>query len=58
MQLLAQRPDLPVVFSSGYSVDFAAQDLNLEDGVNFMAKPFETSVLIATVRRRLDRRTE
>jgi CheY-like chemotaxis protein len=56
-RLQAQSPRLRVIFSSGYSIDFSDQDLRLEQGVNFLAKPYDISLLIATVRHRLDGRT-
>jgi CheY-like chemotaxis protein len=53
-QLLQQNPKLKVIYASGYSVEVAGKDLLLEDGVNFLAKPFQTSKLAQTIRRRLD----
>jgi two-component system cell cycle sensor histidine kinase/response regulator CckA len=53
-QLLQQEPKLKVIYTSGYSVEVAGEDLVLEDGVNFMAKPFQTHKLAQTIRKRLD----
>ncbi|MBS0659194.1 MAG: response regulator [Verrucomicrobia bacterium] len=52
-RLTAERPELPVVFTSGYVAD-AARDLELVPEMNFLSKPFEGSRLAATVRRRLE----
>ncbi len=53
-QLLRQNPKLKVIYASGYSVEVAGKDLLLEEGVNFLAKPFQTPKLAQTIRRRLD----
>lgn len=39
-RLKADRPDLPVVYCSGYSADFQDANLNLREGVNFLPKPY------------------
>jgi CheY-like chemotaxis protein len=53
-QVLAERPELPIIFTSGYSAELAGRDLTLEEGANFLTKPFEMRVLTDLVRRRLD----
>jgi CheY-like chemotaxis protein len=55
-QLLQENPKLKVIYTSGYSVEVAGQDLRLEDGVNFLAKPFQTDKLAQTIRKRLDQK--
>jgi CheY-like chemotaxis protein len=55
-QLLEENPKLKVIYASGYSVEVAGQDLRLEDGVNFLAKPFQTDKLAQTIRKRLDQK--
>ena len=54
-QLLAQDPQLRVIYSSGYSSEIVNKHVPLEEGVNFLSKPFETRKLAQTVRNRLDR---
>jgi PAS domain S-box-containing protein len=54
-QLLQENPALKVIYASGYSVDVADVELVLEDGVNFLAKPFEARKLAQTVRNCLDK---
>ncbi len=55
--LRAEDPDLPVIFVSGYSADTTSAGLPLEDGVNFLQKPFQLSTLTRVVRRAIERRT-
>lgn len=47
-QLLAERPDLPVLFMSGHTMDDALQPL-LADGHRFLQKPFLPSDLRAAI---------
>jgi signal transduction histidine kinase len=53
-QLLQLEPGLKVIYSSGYSSELASRHISLEDGVNFLAKPFEAQKLAHTIRRQLD----
>jgi signal transduction histidine kinase/ActR/RegA family two-component response regulator len=53
-QLQLRRPGLKVIFTSGYSLDIAAQDLALREGVNFLQKPFQAAALARSVRGQLD----
>jgi PAS domain S-box-containing protein len=53
-RLLAEAPELKVIYMSGYSTDVAGKDLVLEEGRNFLGKPFSAMKLVETVRRRLD----
>jgi two-component system cell cycle sensor histidine kinase/response regulator CckA len=52
--LRAQKSSLKVIYTTGYSMDALRTDLQLEDGVNFLAKPYSPSRLAQTVRRCLD----
>lgn len=52
-RLIAQRPELPVIYTSGYPAD-VARDLALIPEVNFLSKPFEGARLAKTLRTRLD----
>ena len=55
-RLREARPDLPVVYTSGYSRDFAERASQaLQEGVNFLQKPYTLSRLAAIVRSCLDR---
>jgi FixJ family two-component response regulator len=50
------RPDVAVLFTSGYTRDAITRDGVLEKGVNFLQKPYTLSKLGETVRRALDSR--
>lgn len=52
--LLQRKPDLLVLFTSGYSVDLVQSDVTLKEGINFLPKPFSTSSLASIVRKCLD----
>jgi signal transduction histidine kinase len=54
LRLVAERPGLRVIYSSGYSADVAGRDFPLEEGINFISKPYETLKLAQIVRARLD----
>ena len=53
-KLWSERPDLKVIFSSGYSADIVGKDFKLEPDVNFLQKPYHPQTLAITVRRCLD----
>src|SRR5581483_6510351 len=39
-KLQAEEPRLKVIYASGYSAEIAGKQFPLEEGVNFLAKPF------------------
>ena len=50
-RLRTDRPALPVIFSSGYSRDLLTGGLQLQEGVNYLPKPYrpaDLSAMIAT----------
>jgi len=49
-----QQPDLKVVFTSRYTLELGAQASAIEEGLNFVQKPFQPLTLARTVRRCLD----
>ncbi len=53
-RLRLENPRLKVIYASGYSVEVAGKDLALQEGVNFMSKPFQIHKLTQTVRNCLD----
>jgi FixJ family two-component response regulator len=55
-QLRKVRPDIAVLFISGYTHDAIARDGVLEQNVNFLQKPFTMTKLGEKVRRTLDTR--
>jgi len=53
-RFLAERPDLPVIYSSGYSVETTMPGFCESDRMIFLAKPYQPDQLIAAVRRCLN----
>ena len=53
-QLLKENPKLKVIYASGYSAEIGGKDFPLEEGANYLAKPFVRSKLAQTVRNCLD----
>jgi PAS domain S-box-containing protein len=56
-RLLKENPKLKVIYASGYSAEVAGKDFPLEEGVNFLTKPFQAQKLAQSVRQRLDAKT-
>jgi PAS domain S-box-containing protein len=56
--LLKENPQLKVIYASGYSAEIAGKDFSLEEGVNFLTKPFESHKLAQIVRNRLDAKSQ
>jgi CheY-like chemotaxis protein len=55
-RLMADRPGLPVIFTSGYSQESDRVSVDLVDGVNFLQKPYRPATLIRLMRDRLEKR--
>jgi PAS domain S-box-containing protein len=53
-RLLAKKPGLKVIYSSGYSIDLFSKDFTVTDGFNFLAKPYHPAALARAVRDCLD----
>ena len=53
--LLSTRPDLPVLYVSGYTHDASLHAGRVGQGANFLAKPFTAEALARRVRALLDR---
>ena len=53
-QLQAAKPDLKVIFTSGYSGDVVGKKLNLVDGVNFLQKPYPPQKLLQVLTNHLN----
>jgi PAS domain S-box-containing protein len=54
LRLLQENPKLKVIYMSGYSADIVAQDFSLQEGVNFLVKPFQMQQLAQIIRDCLD----
>ncbi len=53
-KLQSARPELKVIFTSGYSAEIAGKGIELRGGENFVQKPFPPNQLLQTLRRSLD----
>jgi two-component system, cell cycle sensor histidine kinase and response regulator CckA len=53
-RLVTIKPGLPVVFTSGYSTDFAGHELSLKERQMFLQKPARPAQILEAVRRTLD----
>jgi len=54
----AERPDLKLIYSSGYRHEVLGQDVILREGINFLPKPYVPQKLLQTVRDCLERRND
>ena len=52
--LTARRPDLRVLYASGYSAELIAERGVIEKGINFIGKPYGSAALARKVRQILD----
>jgi CheY-like chemotaxis protein len=52
-RLKADNPELKILFTSGYSTELLGKDLALQDGTNFLQKPYPPAKLVQTVRNAL-----
>ena len=52
----ARRPDLPVVFCSGYTASLLEDELLLDPETNFLPKPYTASELLATLQAALEQK--
>ncbi len=55
-KLWLERPELKVIFTSGYSQDVVGKDFVLNQGLNYVQKPYHPHKLAQTVRECLDAR--
>ncbi len=53
-RIRAKKPEIKIIYSTGYSPELFSQDMLLKEGLNFLAKPYLPNHLIETVRRCLD----
>jgi CheY-like chemotaxis protein len=56
-QMLVRRPDLRVLYISGYSQELMDSPTRLPPGVSFLPKPFDVNKLLTAVRRCLDEKS-
>jgi CheY-like chemotaxis protein len=53
-KLQADRPELKIIFASGYSAEIAGQEIKLRPGENFVQKPLRPDELLTIIRSCLD----
>jgi hypothetical protein len=53
-QLFRQNPKFKLISAGGFGAEIAGQDFLLEEGVNFLTKPFQAHKPTQTSRQRLD----
>jgi len=53
-RLLQERPDLKVIYTSGYSPELFNSNLVLEEGVNYLPKPYTSAMLAEILRGALE----
>jgi len=53
-RLRQENPKLRAIYMSGYSAEVAGKDFPLEEGVNFLTKPFQIAKLAQAIRAKLD----
>ncbi len=53
-KLKTQNPNMKIIFMSGYSVEVAGKDFELNDGMRFLQKPYVLHSLAKCVRESLD----
>ncbi len=53
-KLQVEKPRLKVTYTSGYSLDLIGRDFKLEEGLNFLPKPYHPQKLAQVVRACLD----
>ncbi|MEO6996296.1 MAG: response regulator [Lacunisphaera sp.] len=53
--LREENPELPIVYMSGYSNEVAGKGFQLKEGINYLSKPFDLTMLAKIVRASLDR---
>ncbi len=56
-RLLAEKPALKVIYTSGYAGNLEGRQTALTEGVNFIAKPFKPEALTEIIRQHLDEKT-
>jgi two-component SAPR family response regulator len=50
LALQAEKPELKVIYTSGYSSDLSSNGLELREGVNYLPKPYFSSKLTEIIR--------
>jgi CheY-like chemotaxis protein len=56
--ILREEPKMPVIYSTGYSMDLSNSGINLVEGVNFLRKPYDATTLAQAVKTALAQSTK
>ncbi|HEX7571401.1 MAG TPA: ATP-binding protein, partial [Verrucomicrobiae bacterium] len=56
-RLLAEKPSLKVIYTSGYTGNHEGRHTALTEGVNFIRKPFKPEAITKIIRKNLDKKT-
>ena len=56
-RLLAEKPSLKVIYTSGYTGNLEGRHTALIEGVNFIRKPFKPEAIAEIIRKNLDGKT-
>jgi DNA-binding NtrC family response regulator len=56
-RLLAEKPSLKVIYTSGYTGNHEGRHTALIEGVNFIRKPFKPEAITKIIRKNLDGKT-
>jgi DNA-binding NtrC family response regulator len=57
VELRRTRPDLKLLFVSGYSPSRGGSDINVLEGMRFIPKPYQADQILAAIREQLDSKT-
>jgi two-component system, cell cycle sensor histidine kinase and response regulator CckA len=56
-QLQAIKPDLKVIYTTGYSINLEGTSFHIRDGCNFLQKPYRPERLFKAIRESLDQKS-
>jgi two-component system, cell cycle sensor histidine kinase and response regulator CckA len=56
-QLQASKPDLKVIYTTGYSINLEGTSFHVRDGCNFLQKPYRPERLFKAIRESLDQKS-
>ena len=56
-RLQASRPELKVIYTSGYTMNLEGTSFNVRDGANFLQKPYRPEHLFKAIRECLDQKS-
>jgi CheY-like chemotaxis protein len=57
-KILTEQPNLQVIYMSGYNLEIVGANFALQEGINFLQKPFHPQKLAQTIRDCLDKKCQ